>query len=80
MRNKSDRYDLIIHSLIISNLKSQYLKINVMTEVIHLNASESAETRNGLAREINLFCSKCYTVCSAVTWQVINGLGSLCVY
>jgi len=64
----------------ISNLKGQYLKINVMTEVIHLGASESAETRNGLVTEINLFCSKCYSVSCAVTWQVINGRGSLRVY
>lgn len=28
-----------------------------MTDVIHLDASESAETRNGLATEINLCCS-----------------------
>jgi len=56
------------------------MKINVMTEVIHLDASESAETRNGLATEINLFCSKCYNVSFAVTWQVINGHGSLRVY
>ena len=51
-----------------------------MTEVIHLDASASAETRNGLATEINLLCSKCYSVSSAVTWHVINGRGSLRVY
>jgi hypothetical protein len=42
--------------------------------------SVCAETRNGLAKQIDLLCSKCYNVSSAVTWQVINSRGSWRVY
>ena len=51
-----------------------------MSEVIYLDVSGSPKTRNGLATEINLFCSKCFNVSSAVTWHVINSRGSLRVY